>query len=66
MAEKKTTPNEISELTKEAIAIGQIFIATVGTFPLTIPQLILKMSSIIAFFRQAKPHFEIIFKEIKD
>lgn len=66
MAEKKITPDEIPGLTKEALAIGAIFIATVGTIPTGTPALLMRLPSILAFFKQAKPHFEVILKEVKD
>lgn len=66
MAEKKITPDEIPGLTTEALAIGTIFISTIGTIPMSIPALLMKLPSILAFFKQAKPHLQVILKEIKD
>ncbi len=66
MAETKITPDEVKDLTNEALEIARIFIATIGVIPVTIPQLLMKLPALIQFFKQAKPHFEIIIKEIKD
>lgn len=64
--EKKITPDEIPALTNEALAIGNIFLSTVGTFPTNLAQVLAKLPAIISFFKQSKPHFEVIIKEIKD
>jgi phage-related minor tail protein len=64
--EKRVTPDEIPALTNEALKIGEIFLATVGTIPASIPQLLVKLPSIFAFLKQIKPILEVIVKEIKD
>ncbi len=64
--ENKITPDEIPALTNEALEIGKIFLATVGTFPTNLAQVLTKLPTIISFFKQSKPHLEIIIKEIKD
>ncbi len=64
--ENKITPDEITALTNASLEIGRIFLATVGTFPTNIAQVLAKLPAIISFFKQSKPHLEIIIKEIKD
>jgi len=64
--EKRVTPEEIPALTEQALEIGKIFIATIGTIPTNVTQLIVKLPAIFSFLKQIKPHLEVILKEIKD
>jgi hypothetical protein len=62
----RVTPEEIPALAEQALEIGKIFIATVGVIPTNVGQLLMKLPAILSFFKQSKPHFEIIVKKIKD
>lgn len=64
--EKKITPDEYPVLTEQALAIGRIFIETLGTIPTSWREVLIKIPSLLSFFKLAKPHFEIIINEIKD
>lgn len=60
------TPDEIPQLTIEALAIGTVFRETVGEIPTTWAAVLTKIPQIVKFFVRAAPHLKTIIAEIKD